>query len=378
MLNKNKILKAHKKNRGKIEVALKMPIRNREDLAISYTPGVAEVSKVISKNKNKALEYTNKANQVAIITDGTAVLGLGNIGPEAAIPVMEGKAVLFKEFADVDAVPLSINVHSVDEIVNFVKAIEPSFAGINLEDIAAPRCFEIERRLWKEIDIPVFHDDQHGTAIVALAALINASKVANKNIKKMKVVVSGAGAAGIAITNLFYDFGIQDIVTVDSQGILSKDRKDLNIYKQEILKTNKRNLVGGLKEALLGADVFVGVSKAGILKKAMIKSMNEKAIVFAMANPIPEIMPEEAKAAGAYIVGTGRSDFANQINNAIVFPGLFRGVFDAKIKKIDIKLKLKIAEAIASHVKNIGADNIIPDIFDKTLVKTIASAIKHN
>lgn len=375
-MTKNDILKAHSKKRGKIEVGIKMPTRNKKDLAISYTPGVAEVSKAIAKNKAKALEYTNKANQVAIITDGTAVLGLGNIGPEAAIPVMEGKVLLFKEFAGIDATALSIKASSVDEIVNFVKALEPSFAGINLEDISAPRCFAIERALWKELDIPIFHDDQHGTAIVALAALINAAKLAKKDIKKMKVVISGAGAAGIAITNLFYDFGIRDIVVLDSRGILSKDRKELNIYKKEILKTNKRNISGGLKEALLGADAFVGVSKPGILKKSMIKLMADKSIVFAMANPIPEIMPDKAKEAGAFVAGTGRSDFPNQINNAIIFPGLFRAVFDAKIKKIDTKLKLRVAEAVASHVTKPSVDNIVPDIFDKKLVKTIVRAIK--
>ncbi len=378
MINKSKILKAHKKNRGKIEIALKMSVKSRNDLSISYTPGVAEVSGEIAKDKRKALEYTNKGNQVAIVTDGTAVLGLGNIGPEAAIPVMEGKSVIFKEFADIDAIPLCIKTQDVDEIVSFVKNLEPSFVGINLEDIAAPRCFAIERALWKELDIPIFHDDQHGTAIVTLAALINASKLAKKQTNKMKVVVSGAGAAGIAITHLLYDFGIKDIVVLDSKGILDKNRKDLNIYKKEILKGNKRNIQGGLEEALIGADVFVGVSKAGVLKKHMIKSMNEKAIIFAMANPNPEIIPDKAFAAGAYIVGTGRSDFPNQINNAIVFPGLFRGVFDAKIKKINTRLKLKVAKAIAVHVKKPNTDNIIPDIFDKTLVKTIVRAINNN
>lgn len=376
-MNKESILKAHKKKRGKVEVALKMPAHNRKDLSISYTPGVAEVSKAIHKNKRKATEYTNKGNQVAIITDGTAVLGLGNIGPEAAIPVMEGKSVLFKEFANVDAIPLSVDLYEAGDIINFVKAIEPSFAGINLEDISAPRCFEIERSLVKELDIPVFHDDQHGTAIVALAALINSAKLADKDIKKLRVVVSGAGAAGIAIANLFYEFGIKDIVILDSKGILSKDRADLNIYKKETLKTNKRNVRGNLKDALQGADVFVGVSKPGILKKSMIKLMNDKPIIFAMANPVPEIMPDKAYEAGAFIVGTGRSDFANQINNAIVFPGLFRGVFDAGIKKIDSKLKLKVAKAIASVVKKPSKENIIPDIFDKNLVKAIVKAIKN-
>lgn len=376
MITRRQILAAHRKKRGKITIKTKMSINNREELSVAYTPGVAEVSKAIAKNKNLAYQYTNKGNLVAIITNGTALLGLGDIGPEAAIPVMEGKAVLFKELADVDAFPLSLDSRDKEEIIRTIKILAPNFAAINLEDIAAPDCFEIEKRLIKELDIPVFHDDQHGTAIVVLAALINAGKVVKKDIKKLKVVVSGAGAAGLAISKLLYKYGIRDILVLDSKGIVSRDRNDLNIYKQEILPANIRDIRGGLAEALLGADVFVGVSKGGLLKESMVKSMNGKAIILAMANPVPEIMPELAKRAGAMVVGTGRSDMVNQINNALVFPGLFRGLLDTKQKKVTDQMKIAVAQAIASSIKKPNKNKIIPDILDKKIVGIIGVAIK--
>ena len=377
-MNKAEVLQAHKNKRGKISIITKMKINNRKQLSIAYTPGVAEVSLAIAKNKNKALEYTNKANQVAIISDGTAVLGLGNIGPEAALPVMEGKSVLFKELAGVDAFPLCLATQDSEKIIETVKALAPNFAAINLEDISAPRCFEIEQRLIKELDIPVFHDDQHGTAVVVLAALINSLKLVKKDEKKIKVVISGAGAAGLAIAKLLFTFGVKNILVVDSQGILNNSRKDLNIYKQEVALYNKQNISGGLKEALVGSDVFVGVSQAKIVTKEMIKTMAKDAIVFAMANPIPEIMPELAKSAGAKIVGTGRSDFANQINNALVFPGLFRGLLDAKKKIVTDKMKINVAKAIAKSAGKISPEKIIPNLLDKKVVKEIVQAVKNS
>jgi malate dehydrogenase (oxaloacetate-decarboxylating) len=377
-MNKAEVLQAHKNKRGKISIITKMKINNRKQLSIAYTPGVAEVSLAIAKNKNKALEYTNKANQVAIISDGTAVLGLGNIGPEAALPVMEGKSVLFKELAGVDAFPLCLATQDSEKIIETVKALAPNFAAINLEDISAPRCFEIEQRLIKELDIPVFHDDQHGTAVVVLAGLINSLKLVKKDEKKIKVVISGAGAAGLAIAKLLFNFGVKNILVVDSQGILNNSRKDLNIYKQEVAAYNKQNISGGLKEALVGSDVFVGVSQAKIVSKEMIRTMAKDAIVFAMANPIPEIMPELAKSAGAKIVGTGRSDFANQINNALVFPGLFRGLLDAKKKIVTDKMKINVAKAIAKSAGKISPEKIIPNLLDKKVVKEIVQAVKNS
>lgn len=316
----------HKKYRGKIEIKPKFNINSRKKLAIAYTPGVAEVSKKIAKNKKEVDKYTNRANQIAIISDGTAVLGLGDVGPEAGLPVMEGKSAIFKSFAGVDAVPLCIYSKDVDEIVRFCKNIQPNFAGINLEDIAAPRCFEILERLESELNIPVFHDDQDGTAIVALAALINALKVVEKDKENIKVVINGAGAAGISIAKLLNDFNVGNIVLLDSKGSITKNRSDLTSPKQEIAKLlgfegKSQNLEDSLKQA----DVFLGVSKGNLLKKDMIKKMNSKPIIFAMANPDPEILPKEARKAGAAVVGTGRSDFDNQINNALVFPGIFRG-----------------------------------------------------
>jgi malate dehydrogenase (oxaloacetate-decarboxylating) len=376
MITRKQVLEEHKRKRGKISINTKMSISNRDELSVAYTPGVAEVSKAIAKNKKLAYQYTNKGNLVAIITDGTAVLGLGDIGPEAAIPVMEGKAAIFREFANIDSFPISLDTQDVDEIVNIIKILAPNFAAINLEDISAPRCFEIEQRLIKELDIPVFHDDQHGTAIITLAALINASKLAKKNLKKLKVVVSGAGAAGLAITKLLYKYGIKNILVLDSKGIISKDRKDLSKYKQEILVTNPKNISGKLEDALIGVDAFIGVSQGGILKQGMIRTMAKDSIIFAMANPRPEIMPELAKRAGALIVGTGRSDMVNQINNALVFPGLFRGLLDSSHKQVTDNMKISVAQAIAARVKKPTKNKIVPDIFDKQVVATIVKTVK--
>lgn len=372
-----KSLELHKKFRGKFATKSKVPLKTRADLAAAYTPGVAAVCMAISRNKKLSWELTNRANMVAIVTDGTAILGLGDIGPEAGMPVMEGKAIIFKEFADIDAVPLCINTKDVNEIVNFCKLIEPSFGGINLEDISAPRCFEVLARLEEELSIPVFHDDQDGTAIVVLAALINACRVSGKVIKELKVVINGAGAAGIAIARLLMKQGVKDLILIDSEGAIYEGRKNLNPIKKEIAKkTNKGKIKGGLAEALVGADVFIGVSKANLVSKEMVKTMNDGPFIFAMANPIPEIMPDEARQAGAGIVGTGRSDFPNQINNALVFPGIFRGLLDAKIKKVTMKMKEAAAIAIAYSVKP-TKDNLLPLVMDKKVVSAIAKAIKN-
>jgi len=365
----------HKKRRGKIEIRSKVPLKTRDNLSVAYTPGVAEVCREIGKDKKKSWTLTNRANQVAIVSDGTAILGLGNLGPEAAMPVMEGKAIIFKEFADIDAFPLCINSTEVEEIIKFCKLIEPSFGGINLEDISAPRCFEILERLEKELSIPVFHDDQDGTAIVVLAALINACRLTGKVMKDLKVVLNGGGAAGIAVTRLLLAQGIKDIILVDSRGIIYQGRGEMNSYKAAIAaKTNKRKLRGGLVEAMKGADVFVGVSKGGLVNKEMVESMNREPIIFAMANPVPEIMPEAAYAGGASIVGTGRSDFPNQVNNALVFPGIFRGLLDGRIKQVTTKMKIAAALAIAYSVKP-RRDKILPSVLDKKVVKAIAKAI---
>jgi malate dehydrogenase (oxaloacetate-decarboxylating) len=371
-----KSLALHKKHRGKIEIKSKVPLKTRDDLSLAYTPGVAAVSSAIGKDKRKSWELTNRANQVAIVTDGTAILGLGDLGPEAAMPVMEGKYIIFKEFADVDAMPLCINTKDVDEIVKFVKQIEPNFGGINLEDISAPRCFEILERLEKDLNIPVFHDDQDGTAIVVLAALINACRVTGKVIKNLKIVLNGGGAAGIAIARLLLHQGIGDLIMVDSRGIIYAGRKNVNPYKLEIAKkTNKKKVRGELKDAMVGADVFIGVSKGNLVDEKMVKSMAKKPIIFAMANPIPEIMPGAAYAAGAVIVGTGRSDFANQINNALVFPGIFRGLLDGKIKQVTTKIKVAVAMALAYSVKP-EKNKILPLVTDKKVVKAIAAAVR--
>lgn len=365
----------HKKMRGKIEIRSKVPLKTKNDLSLAYTPGVAEVCREIGKDKKKSWTLTNRANQVAIVTDGTAILGLGNLGPLAAMPVMEGKSVIFKEFAGIDAFPLSINSTEVDDIVKFCKLIEPSFGGINLEDISAPRCFEILERLEKELSIPVFHDDQDGTAIVVLAALINACRVTGKVIKDLKIVLNGGGAAGIAVTKLLLSQNIKDIILVDSRGIVYAGRKEMNPYKAALAKkTNKKKIKGGLAEAMVGADVFIGVSKGNLVNKEMVESMNPRPIIFAMANPTPEIMPQTAIAAGASIVGTGRSDYPNQINNALVFPGIFRGLLDGRIKRVTTRMKISAALAVAYSVKP-RRDKILPSVLDKRVVKAISKAI---
>lgn len=376
MISSSRVLKEHKAKRGKISIKSKMQISDRDKLSIAYTPGVAKVSEAIAKNKQRVFDYTNRANQVAVITDGSAVLGLGNIGPEAALPVMEGKAVLFKELSDIDAFPLALQTQDSEEIIRTIKLLEPNFAAINLEDISAPRCFEIEDRLKKELSIPVFHDDQHGTAIVVLAGLINAAKILKKDLSKSKVLISGAGAAGLATAKLLYKYGIKDIVVLDSKGAINKKRKDLNKYKKEIAVYNKQNVSGDLQQAIKARDVFIGVSKGGILSPAMVKTMTKDAIVFAMANPTPEIMPSKALAGGAAIVGTGRSDMANQINNALVFPGLFRALLDNGIKQVDDKIKIATSRAIAASVKNPQKNKIVPELLDKQVVKNISLAIK--
>lgn len=376
MIFSQKAINLHKKNRGKIEIRSKVPLKTIEDLSLAYTPGVAAVSLEIAKNKKKSWELTNRANQVAIVCDGTAVLGLGDIGPEAGMPVMEGKSAIFKEFAGVDAVPLCINTKDTEEIIKFCKNIEPSFGGINLEDISAPRCFDILKRLEKELSIPVFHDDQDGTAIVALAALINACRVTRKVLNELKVVINGSGAAGFAIAKLLLFQGVKDIIMLDSRGIIYDGRMGMNIYKCEMAKKiNKKKIKGGLHDAMVGADVFIGVSKGNLVTKKMIEIMNPNPIIFAMANPIPEIMPDLANEAGAAIVGTGRSDFPNQINNALVFPGVFRGLLDGRIKKITQKMKISAAIALAYTVKKPNKNKILPSVTSDKAVKAISRAI---
>src|SRR3989338_2383336 len=367
-------IELHNKHKGKICVTSKVPLKTKFDLTLAYTPGVAEPCREIFKNKEKVYNYTSKANLVAVVTNGTAVLGLGDIGVEASLPVMEGKAVLFKTFGGVDAFPIAIDSKDVDEIVNITKKISSIFGGINLEDIKAPECFEIEERLIKELDIPVMHDDQHGTAIVVLAGLINAIKITNKN-KKSKIVISGAGAAGIAVTKLLMKYGFENIILCDSKGVVCKNRKDLNDAKGDICKvTNKENIEGRLEDALKNADIFIGLSAPGIVTKEMVKTM-KKPIIFAMANPIPEIMPEEALKGGAKIIATGRSDFPNQINNVLAFPGVFKGALEIRAKITD-KMKLAAAEAFAKMVKNPSTDKIIPSPFDKGVADIVAEAVK--
>ncbi len=363
---------------GKIEIKSKQKL-TAKNLPIFYTPGVAEVSRAIAKDKKLAKVFTIKKNTVAVISDGSSVLGLGNIGPEAALPVMEGKALLFKELAGVDAFPIVLATQDTEKIIQTIKNIAPGFGGINLEDISAPRCFEIEDRLRKELDIPVMHDDQHGTAIVVLAGLINALKAVKKKIGNVKIAISGAGAAGVAIAKLLIKYGAIDIITVDSRGIIHKKRKGgLNKSKMEIAcLTNPRNLKGTISDALLGADVFIGVSAPNLVTKTDISKMSKRAIVFAMANPIPEIMPVIAKEGGAEIIATGRSDFPNQLNNVLVFPGIFRGVLDNNVKKITEEHKIKAAEALAFLVKNPKSGRIIPGALDKKTVKAVASVFKN-
>lgn len=373
-----KALELHRQLHGKIALKPKKSIITRDDLSIMYTPGVAEPAREIAKDKQKVWKYTSRRNWVAIVTDGSAVLGLGNIGPEAALPVMEGKAVLFKEFADVDAFPICLATQNVDEIVDTIIKIAPSFGGINLEDISAPRCFEIEQRLIKSLDIPVFHDDQHGTAIVVLAALINAAKVVKKQLNKLSIVISGAGAAGVAITKILYSQKIHNIIVLDSKGIISKKRDDLNDVKQSLLEyTNPTNINGTLADAIVQRDVFIGVSAPNILTKSMIKSMAKDPIIFAMSNPIPEIMPEEAKMAGAAVIATGRSDFPNQINNVLAFPGMFRGVLDANVQNITNRMKLAAAFALADYLKCPNSEKIIPSALDKNVSLAVARAVSN-
>jgi len=371
-------LKLHEKHKGKIEVVSKMKVESREDLSLAYTPGVAEPCRKIHENEENVYKYTSKGNIVAVVTDGTAVLGLGDIGPKAALPVMEGKSILFKEFADVDAFPICLDTKNVDEIVNAVKLIAPGLGGINLEDIGAPRCFEIEEKLKKILDIPVFHDDQHGTAIVVLAGLINALKIVNKKIEDINIVINGAGAAGTAISNLLLSAGAKNIIVCDRTGAIYKEREKMNEAKLILAQTtNLGNKSGSLGDVLVGADVFIGVSSADSVKPEMVRSMNKDAIILAMANPTPEIMPDLAKEAGARIIGTGRSDFPNQINNVLVFPGVFRGALDVRAKEINEEMKLAAAYAIAGYIdeKDLNEDNIIPSALDKGVAKVVANAI---
>lgn len=373
-------LELHEKNKGKLSVVSKVKVGNREDLSLAYSPGVAEPCRKIASNKEDVYKYTAKGNLVAVVTDGTAVLGLGDIGPEAALPVMEGKCVLFKEFGDVDAIPICLDTKDTEEIIRTVKLIAPGLGGINLEDISAPRCIEIETRLKQELDIPVFHDDQHGTAIVVAAGLINALKIVNKKIEDIKVVVNGAGAAGSSIIKLVKKLGAKEIIAIDRVGILRRSDKDkYDFSKKELAEiTNSKDIAGGLADAIVGADVFIGVSAPNVLSKDMVRSMNKDAIVFAMANPTPEIMPEEALEAGAAIVGTGRSDYPNQINNVLVFPGLFKGALRAKSKKITEEMKIAAAEGLASLIKDeeLRKDYIIPDPFDKRVAEAVATAVE--
>ncbi|MFH1607694.1 MAG: malic enzyme-like NAD(P)-binding protein [archaeon] len=367
----------HAQHKGKLEIKSKFPLECKDDLCVAYTPGVSEPCKEIFKNPEDVYKYTIKGNSVAVVTDGSAVLGLGNIGPEAALPVMEGKCLLFKKFADIDAYPICIASQDVEDIIKTVKMIAPGFGGINLEDISAPRCFEVEERLKQELDIPVFHDDQHGTAIVALAALINALKVTGKNKEEIKVVINGAGAASIAVCKIFLKWGIKNIILVDSKGTIYEGRDNLNSTKEEMTKvTNLDKIQGQLEDAIKGTDVFVGCSIAGVLKQDMVRSMNKNPIIFALANPVPEIMPDLAKEAGAAIVATGRSDFENQINNVLAFPGIFRGALDMRAKHITEEMKLSAAKALASAVEDPTPNKIIPSVFDKGIADKIASSIK--
>ncbi|MGM0878558.1 MAG: NAD(P)-dependent malic enzyme [Bacillota bacterium] len=372
-------LKMHKENRGKLGVHSKVPVRNAKDLSLAYSPGVAEPCLEIYEDESKAYDYTMKGNLVAVVSDGTAVLGLGNIGPKAAMPVMEGKALLFKSFADVDAFPICLDTTDPDKIVEVVKLLEPTFGGVNLEDIAAPQCFEIEDRLRKICNIPVFHDDQHGTAIVTVAGLLNALKLANKKIEEIRVVVNGAGSAGVAIVKLLLHMGVKDVILCDTKGIIYEGRPfGMNPFKEEMARiTNKEQEKGILADALVGADVFVGVSAPGVVTKEMVRSMNHHSIIFAMANPVPEIMPEVAKEAGALVVGTGRSDFPNQVNNVLAFPGIFRGALDVNAKEINEEMKLAAVYAIAGLIadEDLHADYVIPDPFDRRVAAHVAESV---
>jgi malate dehydrogenase (oxaloacetate-decarboxylating) len=370
-------LEAHERSRGKVEIRSKMPLENAHDLSIAYTPGVAQPCLEIAADVSKAYVYTSKGNTVAVISDGTAVLGLGDIGPEAALPVMEGKAVLFKHFGNVDAVPVVLATKDVEEIIKIVKAISPTYGGINLEDISAPRCFEIERRLKAELNIPVMHDDQHGTAIVTLAGMINAMKVIGQELKDQRVVINGAGAAGVAILHLLMHAGVEDVIMCDSRGVISKGRSHMNPEKDAIAEiSNFTGIVGTLADAMVDADVFIGVSQPGTLTPEMIATMKIDPIIFAMANPIPEIMPEEAKAAGARIIATGRSDFPNQVNNVLAFPGIFRGALDARATDLTRDMFIAAANAIAECVEHPTEDLIIPSPFQPGVADKVAEAVK--
>ena len=379
MDNKEKALLCHKQWNGKLETIAKSKVNSREDLAIAYTPGVAEPCKVIAEDKSAAYTYTWKANTVAVVSDGSAVLGLGNIGPYAAMPVMEGKCVLFKEFGNVNAVPICLDTQDTEEIIKTVKNIAPGFGGINLEDISAPRCFEIEERLKEMLDIPVFHDDQHGTAIVVLAGIINALKVTGKEKENCRVVVNGAGSAGVAITKLLLTYGFKNVIMCDRMGIIGKDYPDLNWMQKKMTEvTNLSNESGTLADALKGADIFVGVSAPNIVTQEMVASMNKDAILFAMANPTPEIMPDLAKAAGAKVVGTGRSDFPNQVNNVVAFPGIFKGALEGHASQITEEMKLAAAKAIAGLVSDeeLNEDFIMPEAFDPRVAEVVSHAVK--
>lgn len=372
-----KAMRVHKALRGKISIVPKAKVSNKVDLSVYYTPGVGAVSSFLAKNKEKTREYTMKSNMVAVVSDGSAVLGLGNIGPEAALPVMEGKAMLFKALGGVDAFPIVLATQDIESIIATVKNIAPGFGGINLEDIAAPRCFEIESRLKAELDIPVMHDDQHGTALVVVAGLINALKVVKKHPHQIRIVISGSGAAGQAIAKLLLLFGVGDILMVDSKGILSPTRADLDRHKLEMVQlTNKENRSGTLQDAFVSSDVFIGVSKGGTVKKEDIARMNKSPIVFSLANPLPEIMPEEAKSGGAAVIATGRSDFENQINNSLGFPGIFRGALDHGVRDITDGMLLAAAKKLAALVKRPTAKQIIPSTFDSRVAKAVASAIR--
>jgi malate dehydrogenase (oxaloacetate-decarboxylating) len=379
MTTAEKAMQLHEEWQGKIETVAKSKVKTREDLALAYTPGVAEPCKVIAEDKELAYKYTMKANTIAVVSDGSAVLGLGNIGPHAAMPVMEGKAVLFKEFGGVNAVPICLDTQDTEEIIKAVTYLAPGFGGINLEDISAPRCFEIETRLKEILDIPVFHDDQHGTAIVVLAATINALKIVKKKKEECKIVVNGAGSAGVAITKLLLSYGFKNIIMVDRTGAIASDRTNLNSSKQEMLElTNPNDEKGSLGDVMKDTDIFVGVSAPGTLTQDMVRSMAKDPIVFAMSNPVPEIMPDLAKEAGARIVGTGRSDFPNQINNVVAFPGIFKGALEGRARQITEEMKLAAAEAIAALVsdEDLNEDNIMPEAFDPRVAETVAAAVK--
>lgn len=379
MNTNEKALALHKEWNGKLETVSKIPVKSREALSLAYTPGVAEPCKVIAKDREAAYTYTIKANTVAVVSDGSAVLGLGNIGPYAAMPVMEGKAVLFKEFGGVNAVPICLDTQDTEEIIRTVRNLAPGFGGINLEDISAPRCFEIEERLKELLDIPVFHDDQHGTAIVVLAGIINALKVVNKQKEDCRVIVNGAGSAGIAITKLLLTYGFTNVILCDKSGILSENTEGLNWMQQKMVEvTNLDKETGSLADALKGADIFIGVSAPGIVTPEMVASMNPDSILFAMANPVPEIMPDAARAAGARIVGTGRSDFPNQVNNVVAFPGIFKGALEGRAAQITEEMKLAAAHAIAGLVPDseLGDDNILPEAFHPQVAEAVANAVK--